>query len=138
MLRGQTSVEFLLILAVGVTLLVFTLYSLQGGVRSIGPSLSTARFADSIETIYGNADVMVEGSQRIISIYVPDGLTNYSQTRIADGQYITSFTFRGLNLNRVTPYRLSILPSNFTLSGGRHVARMYCRKTGEVIVEFMY
>jgi len=138
MLRGQTSVEFLLILAVGVTLLVFTLYSLQGGVRSIGPSLSTARFADSIETIYGNADVMVEGSQRIISIYVPDGLTNYSQTRIADGQYITSFTFRGVSLSRVTPYRLSILPSNFTLSGGRHVARMYCRKTGEVIVEFMY
>jgi len=138
MLRGQTSAEFLLILAVGVTLLVFTLYSMQGGVRSIGPALSTARFADSLETIYGNADVMTEGSQRIMSIYIPNDLTNYSQTRIADGQYLSSFTFRGMNLTRVTPYRLSIMPSNFTLYGGKHVARMYCRKTGEIIVEFIY
>ena len=138
MLRGQTSVEFLLVLAVGVTLLIFTLYSLQGGIRSISPSLSTARFADSIETIYGNADVMVEGSQRIVSIYIPEGLTDYSQTQLADGQYISSFTFRGVSLNRVTPYRLSMLPGNFTLSRGRHVARMYCRRTGEVIVEFIY
>jgi hypothetical protein len=138
MLRGQTSAEFLLVSAVGVTLLLFTLYSMQGGVRSIGPSISTARFADSLETIYGNADTLKEGSQRIISVDIPEGLTSYSQTPLAEGSYLSSFTFRGMNFSRVTPYRLSIFPSNFTLSKGRHVARMQCRKAGEIIVEFIY
>jgi hypothetical protein len=138
MLRGQTSAEFLLVSAIGVTLLLFTLYSMQGGIRSIGPSISTARFADSLETIYSNADMLNEGSQRIIAVNLPDGLTNYSQRQIADGQYLSSFTFRDMNFTRLLPYRLSIFPSNFTFSRGRHVARMYCRKQGEVIVEFIY
>ena len=138
MLRGQTSAEFLLVSAVGVTLLLFTLYSMQGGLRSIAPSISTARFADSLETIYGNADILSEGSQRIISVNIPDGLTGYSQIQIAEGQYLSSFSFRGMNFSRVTPYRLSIFPKNFTLSKGRHVARMYCTKPGEIVVEFIY
>jgi len=138
MLRGQTSAEFLLISAIGVTLLLFTLYSMQSGMRSIAPSVSTARFADSLETIYGNADMLREGSQRIVSLNIPDGLTAYSQTQIAEGEYLSLFTFRGMNFSRVSPYRLFIFPSNFTFSKGRHVARMYCSKPGEVIVEFVY
>jgi hypothetical protein len=138
MLRGQTSAEFLLVSAVGVTLLIFTLYSMRSGIGNIGPSISTARFADSLESIYTNADMLNEGSQRIVSVDIPEDLTGYHQSRIAEGRYLSSFTFRGMNFTRLTPYRLAIFPSNFTLSKGRHVARMYCRKAGEVIVEFIY
>jgi|GEM_PF-3269258 hypothetical protein len=137
MLRGQTSAEFLLILAVGITMLLFTLYSIQGGLRSINPSISTARFADSLETIYSTADILEEGSERVVSINIPDGLTDYNQRRISDNLYLSTFTFRGANFTRATPYRLLILPANFTLSKGRHVARMYCFKQGEVVVEFV-
>jgi hypothetical protein len=138
MLRGQTSAEFLLISVVGVTLLIFTLYSMRSGIGSIGPSISTARFADSLESIYGNADSLSEGSQRIVSVDIPEDLTGYHQSPVADGRYISSFTFRGVNFSRLTPYKLSFFPSNFTLSKGRHIARMYCRKAGEIIVEFIY
>jgi hypothetical protein len=138
MLRGQTSAEFLLISAVGVTLLIFTLYSMRSGLGEIGPSISTARFADSLQSIYGNADMLSEGSQRIVQVDIPEDLTAYHQSRLADGSYLSTFTFRGANFSRLNPYRLLIFPSNFTLSKGRHVARMYCRKAGEVIVEFIY
>jgi hypothetical protein len=138
MLRGQTSAEFLLISAVGVTLLIFTLYSMRSSLGSMGPSISTARFADSLQSIYSNADMLNEGSQRIVSVDIPEDLTAYHQNQLADGSYLSSFTFRGLEFRRLTPYRLLIFPSNFTLSKGRHVARMYCRKAGEVIVEFIY
>ncbi|MEM3555298.1 MAG: hypothetical protein QXF56_01060 [Candidatus Micrarchaeia archaeon] len=137
MLRGQTSAEFLLILAIGVTLLLFTLYSIQGGLRSISPSISTARFADSLETIYSTADVLTEGSERVVSLIIPDGLTEYNQIRISDSLYLSTFTFRGTNFSRATNYRLLILPTNFTLSKGKHVARVYCVRQGEVIVEFL-
>jgi hypothetical protein len=138
MLKGQTSAEFLLISAIGVTLLIFTLYSMRNGIGSIGPSISTSRFADSLQTIYSNADLLTGGSQRIVAIDIPDDLTAYYQTHLADGSYLSSFTFRGVNFTRITPYRMSFFPSNFTLSKGRHVARMYSIKTGEVIVEFIY
>ncbi len=138
MLRGQTSAEFLLISAIGVTLLIFTLYSMRSGLGSVGPSISTARFADSLQSIYGNADVLSEGSQRIVQVDIPEDLTAYHQSRLADGNYLSTFTFRGMNFSRLNPYKLSIFPSNFTLSKGKHVARMYCRKAGEVIVEFIY
>lgn len=138
MLRGQTSTEFLLFLAVGVVLLLFTLNSLQGGLASIAPSISTARFADSLETIYSNADILNEGSERLLSINIPEGLTAYHQTKLSDGLYLSTFTFRGVNFSRVVGYRLLILPTNFTFSRGKHIARMYCIKQGEVIVEFIY
>ena len=138
MLRGQTSAEFLLISAVGVTLLIFTLYSMRSGLGNIGPSISTSRFADSLQSIYGSADILSQGSQRIIQVDIPEDLTDYHQSQLADGIYLSTFTFRGANFSRQNPYRLLIFPSNFTLSKGRHVARMYCRKAGEVIVEFIY
>lgn len=138
MLRGQTSAEFLLISAVGVTLLVFTIYSMRSGIGNIGPSISTANFADLLQSIYGNADMLNQGSQRIVSLDIPQDLTDYHQTQLSDGNYVSSFTFRGMNFSRITPYRLLILPSNFTLSKGMHVARMYCTEPGEVIVEFIH
>jgi hypothetical protein len=138
MLRGQTSAEFLLISAVGVTLLIFTIYSMSSSIRNIGPSISTARFADFLQSVYGNADMLNEGSQRIVSLDIPQDLTDYHQTRLSDGSYVSSFTFMGANFSRVTPYRLLFFPSNFTLSKGTHVARMYCTEPGEVIVEFIH
>ena len=138
MLRGQTSAEFLLISAVGVTLLIFTIYSMSSSIGNIGPSISTARFADLLQSIYGNADMLNEGSQRIVSLDIPQDLTAYHQSQLADGVYLSSFTFRGANFSRLTQYRLLIFPSNFTLSKGMHVARMYSVKSGEVIVEFIY
>lgn len=138
MLKGQTSAEFLLISAVGVTLLIFTLYSMRNGIAEIGPSISTAQFADSLQSIYSNADMLNEGSQKMVSLDIPNDLTAYQQTHLADGSYFSTFTFRGMNFSRVTPYKLSIFPSNFTLSKGRHVARMSCEKAGEIIVEFIY
>ncbi len=134
MLKGQVSLEYMLILSIGLLLFVFSIVALTKGISLVKPMVSSAELASFDDALFMGADSMTPGAQRVVQVDIPAG-TGFSRVNYSAGWSTYMVAAGGLNITRMVPYNVTLVPVNLTAYAGTQTLRIYSAHEGEVIVE---